>query len=94
MNAVRAAFAVLLAAFWFAFAAAAPAKAFDDSDIQRIDIAIKSARAALNEIISTTDPASINEDAIAQQRNALGKLKTTATATAKELDQPQADVTA
>jgi small-conductance mechanosensitive channel len=94
VNAVRAAFAVLLAALWFAFAAAAPAKAFDDSDIQRIDIAIKSARAALNEIISTTDPASINEDAIAQQRNALGKLKTTATATAKELDQPQADVTA
>lgn len=91
---MRAALAVLLAALWLALVSASPAIAFDDSDIQRIDIAIKSARATLNEIISNTDPATINEDAITQQRNALGKLKSAATATAKELDQPQADVVA
>lgn len=87
--------AALLAAFWLMLSAVAmPALAFDDADILRIEEAIKFSRATVGEIIAGTDPAMISADAMAQQRTTLGKLKSSAIATAKELDQPQADLEA
>jgi small-conductance mechanosensitive channel len=74
--------------------AALPALAFDDADIVRIESEIKTARTTLDGIIAGTDPASITDDAINQQRSALDKLKSAVAATARQLDQPQADVAA
>lgn len=82
--------ATLLALLWLS----GLAQAFDQSDVQRIEAAIKASRANLSEVISGTDPLTISAEAISQQRSALAKIKTSAANTAKELDQPQADVAA
>ncbi len=74
--------------------AAVPALAFDETDMVRIDAEIKAARTTLTNITAATDPSSITDDAINQQRGALDKLKSAAAATARQLDQPQADVAA
>ncbi len=91
---MRAALAALIAALWLSLAIVATALAFDDTDIQRIETSIKLSRTALSEILAGTDPATINAEAIAQQRTSLEKLKTTSTSTARQLDQPQSDVAA
>jgi small-conductance mechanosensitive channel len=88
------ALSAILAALLVLIAAALPAQAFDDSDIARIDSGIKSARAALNIIVSSADPQTITAETISQNRSALTKLKGEADSTAKLLDQPQADVAA
>jgi potassium efflux system protein len=88
------ALSAFLAALLLLIAAALPAQAFDDNDIARIDTSIKSARAALNIIVSSADPQTITAETISQNRSALTKLKGEADSTAKLLDQPQADVAA
>ena len=71
-----------------------PSFAFDDTDISRIDTAIKSARTTLSNIISGTDAVGIADDAISLQRKTLDALKDEANTTAKTLDQPEKDVAA
>jgi len=71
-----------------------PSFAFDDTDILKIETAIKETRTALTNIIAGTDAATITKEAIAEQRKLLDALKNDANSTAKSLDQPQTDVAA
>ncbi|MBK8771648.1 MAG: mechanosensitive ion channel [Rhizobiales bacterium] len=91
---MRSALSAFLAALLLVLAAALPARAFDETDVARIDSSIKSSRAALASILASTDPDTISADTISQNRNALIKLKADADGTAKVLDLPQADVAA
>ena len=60
----------------------------------RIESAIETYRNTLDSIVSGIDPATISTDGISQTRNALLKLKSDTDTSARELDQPQADVAA
>lgn len=87
------ALSALLAALLL-FVAALPAHAFDDSEVARIEASIKTARETLTGIVSAIDPNGISNEAIAQNRTNLAKLKSDVEASAKQLDQPQTDVSA
>ncbi len=93
MTVVRAMARLLAALLLWALCVSA-VMAFDATDISRIESAINSARAVLAETVAATDPHVISAEAIAQQRTFLANLKAEAEKTAKELDQPQADVAA
>lgn len=94
MTPVLRALSALLAVLLLALAAALPAQAFDDTDRARIETAITAHRNTLSGIVQGIDPNNITADAITQSRNALVKLKGDADTSARELDQPQADVAA
>lgn len=90
IRALSAALAVLV----LLLVAVSPSRAFDSNDVARIEGVIVSYRDTLTGVVNGIDPVNISADSINQTRIALIKLKSDAEVSARELDQPQADVAA